>query len=272
MDNIAVSLFGSLAGGVLLTKIIPAAILVVACLVVIRILMKFTDKVLARSHHIPVTMQTMFRSVIRVLLYFVAVIIVMGFLGIPVTSLVAALSVVGVAVSLGVQNFLTNVVGGFQLLGSHPFEVGDLVEAGGYTGTVREIGFFYTRITTGDNKTIQIPNSSIVSASVTNYSTEETRRIDLTVSASYDADVELVKKTILEAVASVPTTFATPAPVARLTNYGASALDYDVKVWCATSDYFSTRYDVIEAIKSAFDAAGIEMTYDHLNVHILDRK
>lgn len=272
MENFAVSLFGSLAGGVLLTRVLPAAVLIVACLVVIKILMKFVDKVLAKSHHIPVTMQTMFRSVIRVLLYFVAVLIVMGFLGIPVTSLVAAMSVVGVAVSLGVQNFLTNVVGGFQLIGSHPFEVGDLVEAGGYTGTVREIGFFYTRITTGDNKTIQMPNSSIVSASIINFSAEESRRIDLTVSASYDADVELVKNTILQAVGSVSTTFATPAPVARLTGYGSSALDYDVKVWCATENYFSTRYDVIEAIKSAFDAAGIEMTYDHLNVHILDQK
>lgn len=254
-------------GGFTLAKLLTAVVLVVVCLAVVKLLLKMLDR-LFHKLKVPATMLSMLRAVVKVLLLFLVVIIVMGYLGIPVTSLIAALSVVGLAVSLSVQNFLSNVAGGFQLLASHPFDVGDFVEAGGCSGVVKEIGMFYTKIMTGDNKLIQLPNSSVVSANITNYSAEENRRVDLTFTASYDAPVEKVEKVLMEVISSHPKTIASPAPFARVSNYGASAIEYTVRVWCATADYWDVYFDVIAQVKSAFDKNGIEMTYDHLNVHV----
>lgn len=137
------------------------------------------------------------------------------------------------------------------------------------SGTVSETGMFYTKLRTIDNKLIQIPNSEIAGEKITNYSAEENRRVDLKVSASYDAPIELVKATIQKILGEHPKTMATPAPLVRVSAYGDSAIEYVVRVWCANADYWDVYYDVLEEIKSAFDQAGIEMTYNHLNVHLL---
>lgn len=254
-------------GGFTLAKLLTAIVLVAVCLVVVKVLLRMLDRVFLRLK-VPATLLAMLRAITKILLLFLVVLIVMGYLGIPVTSLVAALSVVGLAVSLSVQNFLSNVAGGFQLLASHPFEVDDFVEAGGCSGVVQEIGLFYTKILTGDNKLIQLPNSSVVAANITNYTSQETRRVDLTFTASYDASVEKVEKVLYDVVQSHSKTLTTPKPSVRVKNYGASSIEYLVRVWCETADYWDVYYDVIEQVKPAFDRNGIEMTYDHLNVHL----
>ena len=257
----------ALLGGSLLHKVIPAILLVLVSLLVVKVLLKMIDKLLDHMK-VPATMLGILRSIIKVLLYVLVAIIVLGYLGIPVTSLVAAMSVIGVAVSLGVQNFLTNVVGGFQLLGSHPFEVGDFVDAGGCSGTVQEIGLFYTKIMTPDNKLIQMPNSSVVGSNIINYSGAERRRVDLTVTASYDADVDKVEQVRSALVSSHEKVLADPAPFARVSNYGASSIEYTVRAWCANEDYWDVYFDLVKGFKVEFDKHGIEMTYDHLNVHL----
>lgn len=254
-------------GNFTLAKLVTAVALVMICLAVVKVLLRMLDRLFVRLKA-PAILQGMLRAVAKVVLLFLTVIIVMGYLGIPVTSLVAALSVVGLAFSLSVQNFLTNVMGGFQILASRPFEVGDFVEAGGCSGVVKEVGLFYTKIMTGDNKLIQLPNSSVVGANIVNYSAEEKRRVDLKFTASYDAPVEKVEKALREVIGSHPKTFADPAPFARVSNYGASSIEYTVRVWCATEDYWAVYYDIIAQVKTAFDRNGIEMTYDHLNVHV----
>lgn len=266
MDILNIMEFG--IGSFTLGRLLSTVILVLICLVVIRTLLRLTDG-LFRQIKVPVTLLGILRATVKVLLYFLMILTVMSHLGIPVTSLIAAMSVIGVALSLGVQNFLTNVVGGLQMLVSHPFEVGDLVDIGGSAGTVKEIGLFYTKIMTGDNKRIQLPNSSVVSANITNYSAEKTRRVDLTVNASYDAPVEQVEAVLMELLTGHEKILSAPEPFARVSGYGASAIEYTVRAWCATTDYWDVYFDLLKGFKTAFDQNGIEMTYDHLNIHML---
>lgn len=249
-------------------KLLSTVLLVIVGLVVIKILLKLVDRGFRRLDIEP-GIKHFLRSGIRILLLFVLAIIVLSSLNISITSLVAVLSVAGLALSLAIQNFLSNVAGGLQLLSTKPFLVGDFIEAGGVSGTVSETGMFYTKLRTIDNKLIQIPNSEIAGEKITNYSAEENRRVDLKVSASYDAPIELVKATIQKILGEHPKTMATPAPLVRVSAYGDSAIEYVVRVWCANADYWDVYYDVLEEIKSAFDQAGIEMTYNHLNVHLL---
>ncbi|MDE6922037.1 MAG: mechanosensitive ion channel family protein [Oscillospiraceae bacterium] len=252
------------------SNIFSAVLSVVISLVLIKILTRVLERALGRSKLDP-PLQTLLRTVLRGALWSVAAIIVLGCLGIEVTSLVAVLSVVGLAFSLALQNFLSNVAGGMQLLASHPFAVGDFVDAGGCSGTVAEIGMFYTKLTTPDNKLVQLPNSTIVSANITNFSAQPTRRVELTVSASYDAPTEQVLALLSRMAADHPLVLDDPAPMVHVDSYGDSAIGYVLRAWCANTDYWTVYYDLMDGFKPAFDNAGIEMTYPHVNVHMVER-
>lgn len=255
--------------GITLEKVFTAVIAAAVCLVVIKLLLKLTDRTLKRFEMEP-TLKKLLRGGLKILLWFVAVIVVLQCLDIPATSLIALLSVIGLAFSLALQNFLSNVAGGLQLLASRPFKVGDYVEAGSCSGTVTEVGLFYTKLNSADNKLIQLPNSSIVSANIVNYSSEDNRRVEWTVSASYDAPTEKVKAVLARLVGEHPLTLATPEPLIRVNGYGDNAIEYIVRAWCANGDYWTVYYDLLDAFKPAFDEAGIEMTYPHVNVHMID--
>ena len=250
------------------SKIFSAVIAAVVCLIVIKILLKLLDRAQKRSRLDP-SLQALLRNLLQGGLWFVAAIIVLDRLGIEVTSLVAVLSVVGLAFSLALQNFLSNMAGGMQLLASHPFKPGDFVEAGGCSGTVTEVGMFYTKLTSPDNKLIHIPNSTIMSANVINYSAQGTRRVEVKVSASYDAPTEQVLAVLKGLVEDHPLALADPAPQVHVDNYGDNAIGYVARVWCATNDYWTVYFDLMDGLKLAFDAAGVEMTYPHVNVHMV---
>lgn len=253
------------------SNIFSAVLSVVISLVLIKILTRVLERTLSRSK-LDLPLQTLLRTVLKGALWSVAAIIVLGCLGIEVTSLVAVLSVVGLAFSLALQNFLSNVAGGMQLLASHPFAVGDFVDAGGCSGTVAEIGMFYTKLTTPDNKLVQLPNSTIVSANITNFSAQPTRRVELTVSASYDAPTEQVLALLSRMAADHPLVLDDPAPMVHVDSYGDSAIGYVLRAWCANTDYWTVYYDLMDGFKPAFDNAGIEMTYPHVNVHMLEAR
>ena len=142
------------------------------------------------------------------------------------------------------------MAGGIQVLGSKPFVVGDFVEAGGVSGTVADVGIFYTKIRTGDNKMIQVPNSQIAGEQIINYTAEKERRVDLKFTASYDAPTETVKKVITEVVNAHSMVQVTPAPFVRVSDYGDSAIEYTVRVWCATEDYWTVYFDLMEQVKA----------------------
>ena len=255
--------------GFTVEKLLTAVVAVAVCLIVIKLLLGLLDRTVARTHMEPQIRRTV-RGLVKAMLIFVTVIVVMGCLNIPVTSLVALLSVAGLAFSLALQGFLANMAGGLQIVASKPFRLGDYIEAGGCAGTVAEIGLFYTKLNTVDNKLIQLPNSTIISGNIINYSAEDKRRVELKVTASYDAPPEQVKAALAQVVGEHSLTLPTPEPLIRVSAYQDSAIEYIVRVWCATGDYWTVYYDLMDGLKPAFDRAGIEMTYPHLNVHMMD--
>lgn len=253
------------------SNIFSALLAAVISLVLIKVLTGVLARALKRTR-LDAPLQALLRNLLKGALWAVAFIIVLGCLGIEVTSLVAVLSVVGLAFSLALQNFLSNVAGGMQLLASHPFAVGDFVDAGGCSGAVVEIGMFYTKLATPDNKLVQLPNSTIVSANIINYSAQPTRRVEWKVSASYDAPTGRVLALLSQMAAGHPLVLADPAPAAHVDGYGDSAVSYILRAWCANADYWTVYYDLMDGFQAAFDGAGIEMTYPHVNVHMIEAR
>ena len=193
--------------------------------------------------------------------------IVASCLGIDVTGIVALASVLTLAISLSLQDLLTNVFGGFTLLYTHPFASGDFVEIAGQSGSVKEIGLTYTKLNTADNKLISIPNSAVVSSEIVNYTANGTRRAEIIVSASYDSPVDQVLEALLEA-ANLETVEKDPAPFAAINRYGDNAIEYVLRFWNTNSTYWNNYCTVNKRIKEVFDARSIHMTYPHLNVHL----
>lgn len=249
-----------------LRAILPTVVLLVIGVLVIRIIMSIVKRTLKNSK-LEKAAHSLIKTVIRAVLYGLLALMAASRLGIDVTSIVALASVLTLAISLSVQNALTNLMGGFTLLYTRPFSSGDFVEIAGQSGTVQEIGLAYTQLATPDNKTVYIPNSAVTTAEIVNYTVLGTRRVDIAVSASYDAPVQLVLDTLRQA-GIVPTALEDQAPVAAVDSYGDSAINYILRVWCKSADYFTTRCAVMENIKEQFDRKGVEMTYPHLNVHI----
>jgi len=250
-----------------LKVVIVAVVLLCVCLIVKRILLRVLDRGLDRGH-IEKSFHAFIRSAMNIVLWFVTVAIVAQSLGINATSLIALVSIAGLAISLSVQDSLSNLAGGLTILSTKPFMVGDYVEIGDAAGTVVEIGMVHTKLNTTDNCRLVLPNSTVVSTQVRNYSAEPSRRVDLVVGASYDAPAERVKETLLEVVHAHKKVLQDPEPFARMSKHGDSAVEYTVRVWCETADYWEVYYDLLEQIKTAFDAQGIGIPYPQVEVHL----
>ena len=250
-----------------MASLLPALILVVVGILVIRMLMKLVDKSLAKSK-LEKAATSLIRSLLKVVLYVLLGLMVASKLGIDVTGIVALASVASLALSLSLQDALSNIIGGFMLLSNHPFHSGDYVEIAGQAGVVQTIDITYTKLTTADNKTISIPNSAVVSSQIVNYSTSGTRRVDINVSASYDTPIETVKAALLEAAKHEAVIDTPAAPFAAVSGYGESAINYTLRVWTTADEYWNVFFDINERIKAEFDKAGVQMTYPHVNVHI----
>ena len=206
-------------------------------------------------------------SLANAAMYILLGLMVASSLGIDVTSIVALASVLTLALSLALQNMVSNIIGGFTILYTHPFHSGDYVEIAGQGGTVREINMTYTMLATGDNKLISIPNSAVVAAQIINYSAAKTRRVEILASASYDAPTRKVIDAMVRA-GTVDKALVEPAPMAVVTGYGDSAIQYSLRLWVNTADYWDVYFLVNQRVKDIFDEEGIEMTYPHMNVHI----
>ena len=188
-------------------------------------------------------------------------------LGIDVSSIVALASVLTLALSLALQNMVSNVIGGFTILYTHPFHSGDFVEIAGQSGTVREINMTYTMLATPDNKLVSLPNSAVVAAQVVNYTVLGTRRVEINVSAGYDAPTQKVIDALVQA-GTMDNVLLEPAPCAVVLNYGESAIDYSLRLWVKSADYWDIYFAATQRVKDVFDAQEIPMTYPHLNVHL----
>ena len=250
----------------LLTRLLPAVVELVIGILAIRVVMKLIRTALERSR-LEKAAYSLIISLSRIVLYLLLGLIVASGLGVDVTGIVALASVLTLALSLSLQNMLTNVIGGFTLLYTHPFHSGDFVQIADQSGTVQEIGMTYTKLTTGDNKLIAIPNSAVVSAQIVNFSAADTRRVEVVASASYDDPTQKVLDALVLA-GTVDNALLEPAPKAVITGYGDSAINYSLRLWVKTGDYWDVYFEVTRRVKDIFDQQGITMTYPHLNVHL----
>jgi small conductance mechanosensitive channel len=247
-------------------RLLPAAVLFALGVLAIRTVMKLATAILTKSKLDSVAHSLILKA-IQVVLYALLGLMVASKIGIDVSGIVALASVLTLAVSLSVQDLLTNLISGFTLLYTKPFTAGHYVEIAGQSGTVQEVGLTYTKLATPDNKIISIPNGAVTSAQIVNYTVTGTRRVDFAVTASYDAPVDKVIEALKEA-AKVPTVLDTHVPFAAVKNYGDHSIEYVLQVWSATDDYWTTTFEINKNIKAVFDARGIEMTYPHLNIHM----
>ena len=247
-------------------KAVPAVLILVVGLLVIRIVMTVVTKLLEKTK-LEKAAHGLVKSVARVVLYVLLGLILAGSLGIDVTSVVALASVLTLAVSLSVQNALTNVIGGFTLLYTKPFKSGDFVEVAGKSGTVQEISMTYTKLATPDNKIISIPNSSVVSGDIINYTVAGVRRVDVAVKAVYSEPSQKVIDALVLA-GTVDKVLLDPAPFAAISGYGDSAIEYSLRVWTKAEDYWDVFFVVNQNVKNIFDAQGIKMAYPHMHVYM----
>ena len=247
-------------------RIVPFLFILVVGFIIIKIVMTVIDRTLAKSH-LEKAAHSLIRSLVRTVLYLLVGLMAASSLGLDVTGIIALASVLSLAVSLSVQDLLTNIIGGFTLLYTKPFKSGDFVEIAAQSGTVLEIGMTYTKLTTPDNKIISIPNRSVVAAEITNYTVTGTRRVEVRISASYDCASEQVIQALLEA-GHVEGILNDPAPFAAVAEYGDHAVVYTLRVWCATADYWDVYFAINRNVRESFKNNGISMTYPHLNVHI----
>ena len=258
-------------GGYSLGNILSAIVTLLVCLVVVRLLMKLVTKLVGRARRINDRLQKIILSAIKAVLYVLTVIITAEALGVNTTSLTAIMSVLTLGITLAAEDILGNVAGGLVILSSRPFGIGDVIETAGTEGTVREITLNHTKIETYDGQIIMQPNKELSSSRIINYSTLGRRRVVRTVTASYDAPTEAVKAACLEAVAATPKVLSDPAPDISLTTYGSSSIEYTVRCWTAVDDYWGAYHALNENLRSAFERNGVEMTYDHLNVHVMEK-
>ena len=256
---------GIQAGG----HILKAVIVFLVGRFLIRMLNRLVGRVMDKRN-VDISIKTFVKSLVNILLTVLLIVSVVGALGVETTSFAALLASAGVAVGMALSGNLQNFAGGLVILLFKPYKVGDWIEAQSVSGTVKEIQIFHTILTTADNKLIYVPNGEISGEKIVNYNGQTQRRVDLKFDISYDSDPEKAKQVIQEVVGAHPKALFTPVPFARVSAYNESSVSVTVRVWCATEDYWDLYFDLLEQIRVSFDRNGIELTYNHLNVHIVD--
>ena len=246
-------------------KLSAAVVILVIGVLIIRVLVRLIEASLNKSR-LEKAAYSLIISLSKAAMYILLFLIAASTLGIDVSSIVALASVLTLALSLALQNMVSNVIGGFILLYTHPFHSGDFVEIAGQAGTVQEINMTYTVLITFDYRVISIPNSAVVAAQIVNYTCADSRRVEIDVSASYNSPTQKVLDALVQA-GTVDSVLLEPAPAAVITNYGDSAINYNLRVWVKPEDYWDVYYLVMQRIKDIFDQQGIEMTWPHLNFH-----
>ena len=256
----------SMAATFAVSKLIPMAILAVLGILAIRIVLKLVRTMLEKSK-LEKAAHTLILTAVQVVLYILLALMVASGLGIDVTGIVALASVLTLAVSLSVQNLLTNVFGGFTLLYTKPFASEDFVEIAGQSGTVKEIGLTYTKLATPDNKIVSIPNSAVVAAEIINYTVTGTRRLDINLAVSYSVSAEKVLQ-IMEEAARHPSVLSDPACVIAMKEYNEQSITYGMMLWCKSDDYWDLKFAVNRELSRLAKEAGITFYDPHLSVHM----
>ena len=262
------ALLSASVGKISVGDILTAVIVLVVCLVAVRLLLKLIRRLLSASK-LDARVQKIILSGVRLVLYLLTAIIVVGSLGVDMTSLIALLSVASLGVTLAAEDILSNVAGGLVILSAHPFTIGDYIEASGTAGTVEEITLNYTKLVTPDGLLVMLPNKSLADSQMVNYTVLGRRRIAWKLSASYNASTQAVKAACQKALEATEGILEDPAPAVRLSAYGDSGIEYTVYCWATAEDYWEVHFALAEHLRESFGEAGIEIPYNQLDVHIL---
>ncbi|MCI8658238.1 MAG: mechanosensitive ion channel family protein [Oscillospiraceae bacterium] len=264
LDGLLQAGWGKLTVG----RLLSALLLLLVCLAVVRLLLGMTRRLVGRAALDERIKRYILRG-LRAFLYLLTALVMAGSLNIDVSSLIALVGVFGLAVSLAVQDVLGNVAGGMVLLFSKPFTLGDYVSTADGEGEVAEITLTHTKLDTPAGQRVMLPNSKLTAGQIVNYTVRGVRRADHAVSASYNDAPEAVRSACLKALSRTPNILPDPAPQVVLTAYGESSIEYRVRFWAKTEDYWDAHFRSLEEIHRAFAEDGVTMTYNHLNVHIL---
>lgn len=207
-------------------------------------------------------------SIIRWVLLLFVIIAALSQLGIDTTSLIALLGAAGLAIGLSLQSSLSNFASGVMLIIFRPFTKGDFVEAGGATGVIDNISIFTTTMTTPDNKEVIVPNGAILGNNITNFSARPTRRVDMVFGISYDDDIRKAKQLLEEIIAADDRVLAEPKPVIALGELADSSVNFLVRPWAKSEDYWGLLWDTTETVKLKFDEAGLSIPYPQMDIHM----
>ena len=248
------------------SKLLPMVALAAIGILAIQVALKLVRKLLEKSR-LEKAAHTLILTACQIVLYVLLALAVASGLGIDVTGVVALASVLTLAVSLSVQNLLTNVFGGFTLLYTRPFASEDFVEIAGQSGTVKEIGLSYTKLATADNRIVSIPNSAVVAAEIVNYTVTGTRRLDINLAVSYSIPAETVLA-LMEEASAQPQVLAEPGKTVALKEYNEQSITYGMMLWCKTEDYWNLKFAVNRELSRLSKEAGIRFYDPQLKVHM----
>jgi small conductance mechanosensitive channel len=243
-------------------KLIVAILIWIIGSWIIKMLLKGLTKVMTKADY-GESLEKFLLNLINWTLKTVLVIVVLGSVGIGTTSFAAVLAAAGLAIGLALQGSLGNFAGGVLIMIFKPIKIGDLIEAQGEVGVVKEIEIFTTKLIGLSNKEIIIPNGSLSNGNIVNYSTEGTRRVDLVFGVGYDSDIKKTKEVFTQVLASHPKILKDPAPTIAVSELADSSINFVVRPWCTTADYWAVYFEVTENVKEALDSAGIEIPYPH---------
>lgn len=249
------------------TRIFFAALALIVGCVLVKYLTKRFGK-MKFFQRIDSSLASFLKSFVTILLYALVCLEAASILGVPMTSLLTVFASAGVAIGLALQGALSNFAGGLMLLLFKPFKVGDYIKTAEYDGTVEAVTVFYTILKTPDNKKITLPNGTLTNAAIINYSANDTRRVDLEFSAGYESDISKVKALLLSAAGENELILKDPAPEALLSQHGDSALQFVLRVWCQTDNYWTVKFDMMERVKEMFDENGIDIPYPQMDIHV----
>ncbi|WP_417487800.1 mechanosensitive ion channel family protein [Maricaulis sp.] len=245
------------------TNVVLAAIILIIGLFIAGSVRKAIRNAVHKSATMDDTLGGFFGSLAYYGIMAMVVIAMMGTFGIPTTSFVATLGAASLAIGLALQGTLSNLAAGVMLILFRPYRLGDWVELAGTSGAVKEITLFTTVLGTGDNKKIIIPNSKSWGDTITNYSANPTRRVDLTFSIDYSDDIGKAMKVIQDTISADERVHSDPAVFTAVAAHGASSVDIVTRAWCNTGDYWGVHFDAMKNVKEAFDANGISIPYPH---------
>lgn len=243
-------------------KIIGAIVIWIVGSWIIKKLIKATKKIMTKSNY-DESLQKFLLNLLSWGLKILLIITLLGTLGVPTTSFAAVIAAAGLAIGLALQGSLGNFAGGVLLMIFKPFKIGDLIEAQGEIGVVKQIEIFTTKLTGLSNKEIIIPNGALSNGNIINYTTEGTRRVDLVFGVGYESDIKKTKEVLMAVLTAHPKVISEPEPTVNVLALADSSINFAVRPWCLADDYWTVYFDVTEQTKVALDAAGIEIPYPH---------